>query len=102
MLPVARPCDRCGHPVTIGFIHFECVWAEVADLDKEAEARAKVRKRMTGRQGSIARINGRYAQEALTPKRPRSKLKGNKESSHAAPLSPQEPPKERPDSKLHL
>lgn len=102
MLPTARPCDRCGHPATIGYIHPECAWAEVEALDKEAEARSKVRRKLTGRRGSVARINGRYIKEALTTKPPRGKLKGNKESSHAAPLSPQKSTKDRPDSKLHI
>lgn len=102
MLPMARPCDRCGQPVTMGYIHVECVWAEVADLDKESEILAKARRKLTGRRGSVARINGRYVKEPLTSKPSKGKLQGNKESSHATPLSPQKSSKERPDAKVHL
>lgn len=90
VLPMGRPCDWCGEPVNMGYLHFTCTWVELEALNKEASARALVRKKQTGRRGTVTRVYGKYAKEALTPRPPESKLRGNKESSHEAiSLSPE-------------
>ena len=90
LAPMGRPCDWCGQPVTMGYLHAECVWVELDALNKEADARyTHRRKHGTGRPGTTTRVYKKY-ERSLTAAEEGSKLRGNKESSHEAiSLSPE-------------
>lgn len=96
VLPMGRPCDWCGDPVNMGYLHYTCTWVELDALKREAEARAAHRRKYgTGRPGTTARVYKKYEKESLTPNPPGDKLGSNKESSHATPPLPsqgQSPP----------